>query len=211
MAADRDVLAELGRRVREREAQLQTHADPTRGPSRARQEALLGVLGLAEPRRRPITRWVVGTALAAGLAALGLWRVVDPGPSLAPTPTLATVGAHTLELGGGRATHLGDLSAPRYHLDDTLVLRMRPLAREAGPRVLSVRAHGVTDGTVLHRTEVARAEGGGAIELRTRAGDLLAPGRWRVEVGVGAPGGCDDDHDDGCTWAATELEILAAP
>ena len=37
MAADRDVLAELGRRVRERETQLQTHADPTRGPSRARQ------------------------------------------------------------------------------------------------------------------------------------------------------------------------------
>lgn len=211
--ADRDVLAELGRRVREREREqeryLDRHADAARGPSRAREDALLGVLGLAEPRRPRAVRWIVGAALAAGLAAFGLWRVVAPRPSTAVAPTGAAIGEYALELGGGRATHLGAPAAPRYHVDDVLVLRMRPRIAEAGPRALTMRAHAMDDGTVLRRSDLARSDTGGAIEVRMRAGDLLAPGRWRVEVGVGVPGGCDDD-DDGCTWAEAELEILPA-
>lgn len=206
--ADRDVLAELGRRVREREGELDRHADAARGPSRAREDALLGVLGLAEPRRPRAARWIVGAALAAGLAAFGLWRVVAPRPSTTVAPMGAAIGEYALELGGGRATHLGAPAAPRYHVDDVLVLRMRPRVPEVGPRALAMRAHAV-DGTVLRRSDLARSDTGGAIEVRMRAGDLLAPGRWRVEVGVGEPGGCDDD-DGGCTWAEAELEILPA-
>lgn len=210
MAADHDdMAAEIGRRLRERELELRTHADSAHGPSRAREEALLGVLGLASPRPSRVVHWAVAAVVAATLVTFGLWRVVARSSSDAPAAAIARVGAYELELGGGRATHLGATAAHHYRVDDVLVVRVRPLARERGPRVMTVSARRVGDGREVRREAIARSDDGGAIELRTRAGDLLGPGRWRLEIGVGAPGGCEGEG--GCTWVEGELEISAAP
>jgi len=212
-------LVELGRRARERIDEQRASELVVPALDDARRRAMLLAVGV-DPSLHPtpvassrsrVRVVAIALAVAAIAAAAVLWSARAPEPSPVTEPKLAVI--YDLELAGGRAERLAapELAAvPRYRSSDALVVRMRPRVADPGPRVLSLRARPENGGAAILVPALVTVDDGGMLELQAPLGELLpvVPGRWQLEVGVGLPGACEQDSEQGCTWVSTTIEIV---